>query len=143
MASRSRKPGTAVTRAGYVQPTQPPGRLSNAPETTASMPAAGSGALPPGPPPAVPPPTTIPVGNGVCCGPAGEGAAVGTAPGVLPGAAVGKVLVAGAVLNIPGIRGKIDEDGEVVDAQITAQLRGVIDAIVNAMNTGEAVAVRR
>jgi hypothetical protein len=32
-------------------------------------------------------------------------------------------LVAGAVLNIPGIRGKIDKDGKVVDAQITAQLR--------------------
>jgi hypothetical protein len=46
-------------------------------------------------------------------------------------------LVAGAVLNIPGIRGKI------VDAQITAQLRGVIDAIVNATDTGGAVEVRR
>jgi hypothetical protein len=48
-------------------------------------------------------------------------------------------LVAGAVLNIPGIRGKIDKDGKVVDAQITAQLRGVIDAIVNATDTGRAV----
>jgi NAD(P)H-dependent FMN reductase len=48
-------------------------------------------------------------------------------------------LVAGAVLNIPGIRGKI-EDGKVVDTQVLAQLRGVIEAIVNAAETVVAVA---
>jgi chromate reductase, NAD(P)H dehydrogenase (quinone) len=51
-------------------------------------------------------------------------------------------LVAGAVLNIPGIRGKI-EDGKVVDTQVIAQLCGVIEAIVNAAETGVAVAGRR
>jgi chromate reductase, NAD(P)H dehydrogenase (quinone) len=52
-------------------------------------------------------------------------------------------LVAGAVLNIPGIRGKIDRDGKVGDMQVIAQLRGVIEAIVNAAETGVAVEGRR
>jgi chromate reductase, NAD(P)H dehydrogenase (quinone) len=51
-------------------------------------------------------------------------------------------LVAGAVLNIPGVRAKI-EDGKVVDTQVIAQLRGVIEAIVSAAETGVAVAGQR
>ena len=52
-------------------------------------------------------------------------------------------LVAGAALNFPGIRAKIDRDGKVADTQVIAQLRGVIEAVVNAAENGVAVEGRR